>query len=178
MPRIPYVPQDLAEPRDVVEAVRRRRGGELLNLDRMLLHSPPVAMGWNALLGAIRTETTAPWKLRELVMCAVAVLNGAEYEWTQHAPLFRKAGGTEEQLAAMRDPVGALLAPEGVFDAAERATLALSIEMTRGVRVSDATMDALKRALADDRQVFELVATVAAYNMVSRVLVALGVEPE
>ena len=88
MPRIPYVPKDLSEPRDVVAAVRARRGGELLNLDRMLLHSPPVAMGWNALLGAVRKDLALSPKLRELAMCVVAVLNGAEYEWGHHAPLF------------------------------------------------------------------------------------------
>ena len=44
MPRLPYVPLDIAEPKEVVAAVRARRGGTLLNLDRILLHSPPVAM--------------------------------------------------------------------------------------------------------------------------------------
>src|SRR5690606_15711496 len=47
MPRIPYQPEDLAEPAEVVDAIRRRRGGKLLELDRMLLHSAPLAAGWN-----------------------------------------------------------------------------------------------------------------------------------
>jgi 4-carboxymuconolactone decarboxylase len=33
--------------------VRARRVGQLSGLDRLLLHSPPVAEGWNALLGAL-----------------------------------------------------------------------------------------------------------------------------
>jgi len=56
--------------------------------------------------------------------------------------------------------------------------LALSVEMTRHVAVSDATMSSLRAVLPDNRQVVEIVAVVAAYNMVSRFLVALGVEPE
>ncbi|HVL55319.1 MAG TPA: carboxymuconolactone decarboxylase family protein, partial [Burkholderiaceae bacterium] len=56
MPRIPYVPADIAEPRVIVDAVRARRGGTLLELDRMLLRSPPLAAGWNAMLGAVRRE--------------------------------------------------------------------------------------------------------------------------
>ena len=56
MAAIPYQPQDLAEPRDLVAAIRARRGGRLLNLDRMLLHSPPLARGWNGYMGAVRTE--------------------------------------------------------------------------------------------------------------------------
>ncbi|MFZ9525894.1 MAG: carboxymuconolactone decarboxylase family protein, partial [Burkholderiaceae bacterium] len=92
MPHIPYLPEDLKEPADVVDAIRKRRGGELLHLDRMLLHSPAFARGWNVFLGAVRTELSLSPKLRELSMCTVAVLNGAEYEFVQHAPLFIKAG--------------------------------------------------------------------------------------
>jgi alkylhydroperoxidase family enzyme len=177
MARLPYLPQDLAEPREIVESIRARRGGALLNLDRMLLHSPPVAAGWNTMLGAIRKDLALSPKLRELAMCVVAVLNGAEYEWGHHAPLFVQAGGTDAQLAAMREPEAASL-DATLFDAAERAALALTVEMTRDVRVSEATFDAVRAALPDPRQAFELVVTIAAYNMVSRVLVAVGVEPE
>jgi len=174
---LPYVPADLEAPLDIVAAVRARRGGTLLNLDRILLHSPPVAMGWNALLGAVRRDMTLPPKLRELAMCAVAALNGADYEWGHHAPLFREAGGTEAQLEALRDPLAALRDPS-VFEGADRAALALTVEMTRDVKVSDQTFAAARAALPDDRQAFELVMTIAAYNMVSRVLIAVGIEPE
>lgn len=177
MPRLPYVPADLAEPREVVDAVRARRGGTLLALDRMLLHSPPVAMGWNSLLGAIRQQTVLSPRLRELAMCAVAALNGADYEWTHHAPLFLAAGGTPAQLEALRDPVRAL-AGDPPLDAAERAALALTVEMSRSVAVADATFAAARAALPDDRHAFELVVTIAAYNMVSRVLVATGISDD
>lgn len=177
MPRLPYVPADLAEPRDVVDAIRARRGGALLNLDRMLLHSPPVAMGWNALLGAVRERMLLSPRLRELAMCGVAALNGADYEWTHHAPLFVAAGGTQAQLDALRDPQRAR-ADTALFDAADRAAIGLTVEMTRGVAVADETFAAVRAALPDDRQVFELVTVIAAYNMVSRVLVATGVSDD
>lgn len=176
MPRLPYVPADLAEPKDIVDAIRARRGGELAELDRILLHCPPVASGWNTMMGSVRRDMTLSPKLRELAMCGVAMLNGAEYEWFHHAPLLEEAGATPAQMAALRDPVAAL-AQNGLFDPAERAALALTIEMTRQVKVSDATFAAVRAALPNDRQVFELVMTIAAYNMVSRVLVATGIEP-
>jgi alkylhydroperoxidase family enzyme len=53
----------------------------------------------------------------------------------------------------------------------------LTIEMTRQVRVADATFAAVRAVLGEQATV-ELVAVIAAYNMVSRFLVALGVEPE
>lgn len=175
MPRIPYLPEDLATPAELVDRIRRRRGGRLLELDRLLLYSPAFAEGWNHMLGNVRTRLAVPIRLRELAMCVVAVLNGAEYEFAHHAPIFRESGGSAAQVDALRDPARALASTE-LFDATERATIALAIEMTRDVRVSDASFDAL-RNLLPDAQIVELVGTVAAYNMVSRFLVAFQIEP-
>jgi len=174
---IPYLPADIDEPRELVAAIRARRGGALLNLDRMLLHSPPLAAGWNGFLRAVRTELSVSPKLRELAICAVALLNHAEYEYLHHAPVFLDAGGTEAQLDALRqiDDAGG---SSPAFDAAERAILTLAIEMTRAVKLGPDTLKAARAALADDRHVVEIVGAIATYNMVSRVLVALNVEPE
>jgi alkylhydroperoxidase family enzyme len=176
MPRVAGVPHDLQQPQDLLAAMRARRGGELLNLDRMLLHSPPFAAGWNAFLKAVRSDLLLDARLRELAMCAVASLNGAEYEYRHHAPVFVEAGGTPAQVEALRDPPRAV-ADEALFDAASRAALQLTVEMTRAVQVSDSTFAAV-RAHLDERCTVELVGVIATYNMVSRFLVALGVEPE
>ncbi len=176
MPRIPYLPADLREPREVVDAVRARRGGRLLNLDRLLLYSPELAQGWNAYLGAVRNQLVLSPKLREIAMCTVAVLNGAEYEFVHHAPELLQAGGTQAQVDALRNPEHAA-ADAVLFDTTERAALAVAIAMTRTVKVDDRVFDALRTELPE-RELVEFLATVAAYNMVSRFLVALGVEPE
>lgn len=176
MPRVPYVPLDLAEPREIVDAVRARRGGTLKSLDRLLLHSPELARGWNTYLGTVRTRLALSPKLRELAILAVAVLNGAEYEFFHHAPHFIEGGGTRAQLDALRDIEGSLANAE-LFTSTERAVLAFSVEMTRAVKVSDETFRRAADALGDDQRVIELVATVATYNMVSRFIVALDVAP-
>ena len=175
---IPYKPDDdTAGPKEIVDAIRARRtGGKLLNLDRMLLHSPNFAKGWNGMFGAIRGQLTVPGKLRELCIMAIGTLNHADYEWAQHEPEFIKAGGTPAQLAALKN-VATALKNDRLFDEAERATLALVDEMTRSIKVSDATMKRLRKLLPDD-QVVELAGTIAGYNMVSRFVVALGVELE
>ena len=64
-----------------------------------------------------------------------------------------------------------------VFDADQQAVLALVVEMTREVKVQDATFARVRRVLGSDGLVFELVGVIAAYNMVSRILVALELEP-
>jgi alkylhydroperoxidase family enzyme len=176
VPRIPYLPADLSEPAAIVDAIRARRGGTLLNLDRLLLYSPEVASGWNQHLGAIRTRMSLNPRLRELAMLVVAILNRAPYEFVHHAPVFLQAGGTQAQLDALADPDRASVR-EDLFDETERAALAVAISLTREVRIDDDNFERLRSRL-DERELVEYVITVAAYNMVSRILVAFRVEPE
>ncbi len=177
MPRIPYVPEDIDDPRDLIDSILSRRDGALLNLDRMLLNSPPFASGWNSLLRQVRGKLSLPARIQELAICAVAVLTDATYEYHHHAPEFLRAGGTQEELDALRHIISdneELL----FFDASDRAILKLASEMTIFIHVSDATFDAARAALPNDQQMSELVGIIATYNMVSRYLVALQVEPE
>lgn len=175
---IPYQPDDATVgPPEIVAPIRARRaGGKLLNLDRMLLNSPAFAQGWNTMFGTIRNKLSVPPKLRELAIMSIGAINRAEYEWGQHESEFLKAGGTKAQLEALRDPVAAL-ADAAHFDEAERATLALTHEMSTKVAVSEGTMRRV-RAVLPDAQVVELIGTIAGYNMVSRFVVATGVEME
>jgi alkylhydroperoxidase family enzyme len=176
MPRIPYVTDDEAGTTPLVDAIRRRRGGTLLNLDRQPLHSPPFAEGWNALLGAVRTRTSVDALLRELAICVVAVLNDADYEFIQHAPEFIKAGGVKAQVDAVRTMKSKPI-DHALFDEPGLATIALAFQMTTQVAVDDATFATLLAHLGRV-QMIELVGVVATYNMVSRFLVALGIEAE
>ena len=114
---------------------------------------------------------------RELAICVVALLNHAEYEYHHHAPEFLRSGGSPAQLAAL-GRVASSDIDMTAFDDAERAVLALAVEMTRTIEVGAPTMASVRGALASDRHVVEIVAIIATYNMVSRFLVALGVEPE
>jgi len=175
---IPYLSDDQVGPPDLVAAIKSRRsGGRLLNLDRMLLHSPNYAKGWNGMFAAIRNQLSLPGKLRELAIMQIGVLNKAEYEWIQHEGEFLKAGGTRQQLDALRSGASTGGGDAKLFDEAERATMALTQEMTQKIDVSPATMKRV-RSLLPDAQVVELVGTIAGYNMVSRFVVATGVEVE
>jgi 4-carboxymuconolactone decarboxylase len=168
----PRIPQAAAEG-PTAELLRVRRGGKLSTLDRLLLHSPPVAEGWNALLGALRGGTTLPADLRELVVLRVAVLNDAAFEWTAHEPIARRAGLAEPQLQALRRPDAVA---EPVWTPVQAAVLAFTDASTRHVAVPGEVFAAV-RAHLDDRQVVELTVLVGGYAMVSRFLVALEVPP-
>ena len=176
MPRLPLLPDDLAEPRPLVEAFRARRpDGELNEADRVVLTAPAFARGWNEIAKAVRHELSLPPALRELVICAVGALNGAHYEIEKHGPVFLAAGGTANQLAALSD-VAAATENAQLFDEIERAALRLGVEMTRDVTVSDAAFAAVRACMPDPAQIVELVGTIAMYNMVSRFLIALEID--
>ncbi|KAI3392386.1 hypothetical protein diail_5774 [Diaporthe ilicicola] len=180
--RLPYVPDPppTSSPEDqaTVDRIKARRAPRpLTSLDLALLHSPPVADGWNSFLGAVRTRTTLPADLRELAICRVAVVNRAWYEWMHHAPLATAAGVPDaalEVVKAKTGPLDAAAGPEGGLTDKQWAVLCIADEMTRNVDVSEGTF-AKVRGLFEEREVVEIVATVACYNCVSRFLVALDV---
>lgn len=171
MARIPLVPLNLQEPKDIVDAVRKRRGGDLSELDRLLLHSPQFTEGYNFFLGKVRNNLTTIPKLRELAMCTVAVVNKADYEYNAHLPLFIEAGGTAEKGKAILHLETAIQNTE-LFDPTEIAVLRLTLEMTRDVQVSQETFDLAKQTIGGNQQLVDIVGTIATYNLVSRFLVA------
>jgi len=176
--RLPLLTDAQVGPPDLVAAIRQRRGGDLIDLDRLLLHSPAFALGWNEFMGRVRTALSVPPLLKELAMCGVAALNGADFEMHHHAPLYLAAGATEAQLAALhRLAAEQAVADDPVFDATQQAVLALVVQMTRQVQVDDATFARARAALGSDQAMFEIIGVTAAYNMVSRILVAANLRP-
>ncbi|MCJ1479015.1 hypothetical protein MMC13_007699 [Lambiella insularis] len=171
--RLPYVPDPPPHPTlsdsAIIARIRARRGSRgLSELDRTLLHAPPIADGWNSFLGAVRTQTSLPADLREIAICRVAVLNEAWFEWKHHAPVAREAGVSEAALEGLR--TGRM---EGLGER-QAAVVEYTDAMTRGVRVPEGVFERLRGVLGE-RGVVEMTATVAAYNCVSRFLVALDV---
>ena len=176
MSRLPLTPDDIATPASLVERLRTRHEGRLLDVERMLLHSPTLATAWDGFFGGIKNGLLLDARRRELVACAVGSLNGADYQFQQHAGPYLAAGGTPAQLEALAQP-GAALDDADHFDAADRAILRLLIDMTLHVQVDDKVFAAARKAIDSDAAMVELVGVIAGYNLVSRFLVALRIEP-
>ena len=177
--RIPaWSPELKPQPDDLVNAIVARRGGALLNLDRALLWSEPLARGWNVYLKAVRSELGASRPLRELAICTVALITGAHYEYHHHAPDYLAAGGSQASLDALAVYVseGGSAPPRGL-PGDEALVAQYAAQMTRDVRVDDAMFARMKERFATSELV-EITAAIATYNMVARFLVALGVTPE
>lgn len=168
--RVPLVtPGTRPELTEIEGRILAERGRVSL-LYQVLLNSGPIASGWERMLTAVRNQTSIPADLRELIILRVAVLNQANFEFDAHIPHAQKAGVNDEKIEATRAPILA-----EIFSPLERLALELADAMTRDITVPEALM-ARVQAHFDARGTVELVATVAAYNMVSRLLVALNVD--
>ena len=165
----PVVPGTRPELAALEQRIVQARG-RISTLYRVLLNSLPIAQGWEAMLNAVRNRISLPARLRELVILRIATLNGARYEFDAHVPHARKAGVSEEAIAALR--AGAV--PQAL-EPPDRLVLELADAMTRDIVVPDALYERLEPHF-DAQRLVELVATIAAYNMVSRFLVALRIE--
>ncbi|EMV7410062.1 carboxymuconolactone decarboxylase family protein [Enterobacter soli] len=155
---------------DLLNAIKARRpGGKLIGIDRILLKSFPLATGWNELMVRIRQEFSLSLEYRELIMLRVAWLNKAEFEWNVHYPAYLGAGGTAEKAEALR-----LSSAPHVFNDTETLLIHLTDQSTRSIVVEERVIETLK-SLLGEKETVEAVATVAAYNMVSRFLVALAI---
>ncbi|MEO6959535.1 MAG: carboxymuconolactone decarboxylase family protein [Burkholderiaceae bacterium] len=171
MARLPYADLNHADARPLVEQIIAERGS-VLHLYQMLLHSPAIARGWLNHLTGIRHLSTLEGKLREMVIMRVAILNGAPYEADQHAPIALKQGLHQDQLDALGQWEASAL-----FNEKERAVLAYTDAMTRHVQVPKETFAAVRKYF-EPKQLVELTATIATYNMVSRFLEALDIHSD
>ena len=171
MTRVPLIDEKThPELAQLIATIKSERGGKLLHLYQALLNSPPVAEGWLKLFTAIRQKTSLGGRYRELAILRVALLNAADYEYRAHLPFALKEGVSQEQIDAIP---GWQLSER--FDKRERAVLAYTDAMTRGIRVPDAIFAGVRQHF-DDRETVELTATIAGYNLVSRFLVAMQLE--
>ena len=172
MARLPYALTDGPEIQDLVGDIVAQRG-EVLHLYQMLLHSPPITEGWLRMMSAVRYETSLPGSLRELVIIRIGYLNNAPYEAEQHRPIALREGCSEAQVDALRD----WQKHAELFDERQQAVLALTDKMTRDVHADEATWQDIRHHW-NERELVELVVTIASYNMVSRVIGTLQIHSE
>ncbi len=158
---------------ETIARIKGARGGRLINIYRLMLHSPGLANAWFDLNQTVRWSTEIDGQCRELAVILVAVLNDTEYVQRAHGPAYAlKEGLTAEQVNALADWRSSKL-----FDDKQRAVLAYTEAMTRNIDVPDQVFADL-RSHFSERQTVELTLLIGAYNMLTRFLKALKVDPE
>ena len=101
----------------------------------------------------------------------VAVLNRTPYEFDAHAPIALAAGLSQACIDLIQRPS---VTDNSLLSNTEQLAIRLTDAMTRDIEVPDALFAEVKTHFGVQQQI-DLVATIAAYNMVSRFLVALQI---
>ncbi|MEA2979441.1 MAG: hypothetical protein QOF09_1264, partial [Alphaproteobacteria bacterium] len=133
MARISYV-EEKDHPELVGEIAKIKGGrGALINIYKLLLHSPAVCMNWFEHIGAIRWKTKLTPRLREIAIVRVAQSAKYAYALQQHIPGIAVPDGVSlEECEALKD-----WRASGKFSDSERAALAYVDSMIAGPEVSD-----------------------------------------
>jgi alkylhydroperoxidase family enzyme len=165
--------QEHPELSELIAKLKGARGGRLINIYRLMLHSPALANAWFELNQAVRYGTEIDGQSRELAVIRVAILNGVEYVQRAHGPSYAlQEGLTPDQVSALAD-----WRPSTLFTGKQRALLAYVDAVTRDIEVPEAIFSNL-RSHHGERQIVELTLLIGAYNMLTRFLQALRVDPE
>jgi len=174
MARVPLIePEDHPELSAIVEKIRSGRRGTVINVYKLLLHSPAVAEAWLNLVNTVRWKIDIDDRLREIMIIRVGYLNNCAYVVKQHVPLHSEpAGLRKEECDALADWHAA-----SFFSERERAALAYADAVTREIDVPDAVFAELRRHFSE-RQLVELTVLIGTYNMHTRVGQALQIDPE
>jgi alkylhydroperoxidase family enzyme len=158
---------------ETIAKIKGARGGRLINIYRLMLHSPALANAWFELNQAARYGTEIDGQCREIAVIRVAILNNVEYVQRAHGPAYAlKEGLTPDQVNALAD-----WRPSTLFSEKQRALLAYVDAITREIEVPEAVFQELKKHFTE-RQTVELTMLIGAYNMLTRFLQALKVDAE
>ena len=157
-------PEDVPDHPALIERIRKGRRGNVINVYKMLLHSPDIASVWLDLVNAVRWKTELDGRLREIVIIRVGYLNRCAYVVKQHVPeLSMPEGLPKEESDALAD-----WRASKFFNERERAALAYTDAVTRDIDVPDAVFAELRKHFSE-RQIVELTVLIGTYNMHTRV---------
>ena len=174
MARVPLIdPENVPGLANLAARIRGRRRGRVINVYRMLAHSPPLVQSWFEHVNAVRWDTAINGRLREIVIIRLAHAAASAYVLRQHVPGLAEAEGVSaEDCEALKDWRGSPL-----FDGCERAALAYADAMASAAAVPDAVFRPLREHFGN-REIVELTMLVGAYVSHIRVLGALEVDLE
>lgn len=174
MARVSLIEEDThPELADLIARIRGARRGRLINIYKLLLHSPALAESWFVHNNAVRWKTELDGRLRELVIIRIGFISGVDYIVRQHVPaLAIPEGLTLDECEALKD-----WQPSSLFGERDRAALAYTDAMTREIQVRDPVYAPLI-GFFSQRQIVELTVLIGTYNMHVRVLQALEIDPQ
>ena len=170
MALLPYVDENKVseKTREILDNTPRK-----LNVARMIANaSDAVFQNFSRLGNSLMTRGKLDKKLREIAILRNARVCSSLYEYTQHVPIAKAMGLSDEQIAGIDNWESAQC-----FNQVERLVLRLTDEVARNVKGTHETLEALKQHLGPG-EIVELIMAIGFWGMVARVLETTEVELE
>ena len=140
MARVSLIDEQHPQFAPLIERIRGARRGRLLNIYRMLLHSPGLARHVLGIVNFFRNDSVVEQKLRSLAILVAAREREGAYVWAAQAAAARRAGVREEAIDLIRAKGDPAKLPPG-----EREIVAYAQQLVRTNRVDQAAFDALEQ---------------------------------
>ena len=169
MARIPYLPLDKMP--EKTREMLDRSPNPPLNIQLALAHAEKSIRHYARFGNSLLTQAKLSPRYREIVILRVATLCNCAYEWNQHQSYAKKAGLSEQQIAAVRAGGGDL------FTSQEKAIIRFTDEVVKKVKASDEAFAAIQ-AFLSPQEIAELTLSVCYWEMVAKCIETLGVDPQ
>lgn len=172
-PRIQPLPASewTAEQQKILNPLKSK-DGSVLNLYPTLVRHPKMAEKFFTFASYILRENTLPPREREILILRIGWLCRSEYEFGQHTLVGKSVGLTAEEIYRITEGPNA-----PGWDPFDATLLRAADELHADAFITDATWNALAQRY-NEKQLMDLVMTVADYNMVSMYLNTMGVQLE
>jgi AhpD family alkylhydroperoxidase len=145
--------------------------GHVSDLFNKLANAPTLLGGWIDMLRPIRNTLTVSPQLSELATIRVTQLNHCQLMTNSHSRLARRAGVSEDKVAAVADWQQA-----DCYSPVERDVLGLTEQLTVSSQVPDELISALQQSIGV-RATLELVIVVSYYCCTTRVANVVRSDP-
>lgn len=151
---------------------RTSRGLGVLNVFKVMAHSPELMTSWWQMMTVLFTRLELPARDRELAILRLFQIKGGAYGFAHHVRMGKQAGLTDEQIADLSFHQGS-----PYFDDHDRMVLRYTDAVTTLDPGAPVIAEQVKRSIGE-RQLVELTFCIANWNLMAHVLEPLQIDME
>lgn len=145
--------------------------GVVPNVIKAMANAPELLSGFMPYLGATLGQSQVSNDLKELAILTTTKLNGCTYCTAHHTGAGKRAGLTDEKIAAADDP------SSDALDDKEKAVVQYAKELAQNVAASDEAINNLRNHFSD-AQIAELTMVAGTFHVLTRFADTFKVELE
>ncbi|MCH7928238.1 MAG: carboxymuconolactone decarboxylase family protein [Candidatus Dadabacteria bacterium] len=139
----------------------QKKFGVVPNVIKAMANAPELLAGFMPFLGAALGPSKVSSDLKELAILTTSKLNGCAYCTAHHTAAGKKAGLTDEKIAASDDPTSAAL------DDKEKAIVQYTTELAKNVAASDEALSEMRKHF-NDGEIAELTMVAGTFHVLTR----------